>query len=71
LPGYQRVAFDPSFMPSVGSYLVVYEAAGHADVCCVLIVAGCDIDLDVPGEPLKAGHALLATWRAEDIAGQA
>lgn len=73
LPSYRRVVFDlDRVMPAPGAYLVVADAeTGAADICCVLALAGHDVDLDVPGAPLLPGHALLATWHAEDLEGAA
>lgn len=69
LPSYRRVVFDlDRMMPAPGAYLVVADAeTGATDICCVLALAGHDVDLDVPGAPLLPGHALLAVWSAEDL----
>lgn len=70
-PRYVRVAFGLERVPDVGSYLTVNHE-GQASVCCVLVVAGHDVeDLDLPGAPLQPGHALLAVWRVEDLEGTA
>lgn len=72
LPSYRHVAFELDHVPTVGSYLVLHDDDGHADVCCILVVAGHGAeDLAVPGGPLLPGHALMATWRVEDLIGEA
>lgn len=69
-PRYTRVAFDLDHMPKPGQYLTVVDE-GQTSVCVVLIVAGHDVGLDVPGAPWLPGEALVAVWALEDLEGAA
>jgi hypothetical protein len=72
-PQYLRVAFDlDAVLPKPGQYVVMtHDDPGTKSVCCVLALAGHDVDLELPGEPLQPGHALIAAWDLAELKGAA